>query len=89
MPSTGVYRVEFCGRHGSGTPRFKIEKTANNGTSWDNLLYSDPLNDGNHNHFVAYFNCTNTSNDKLRFGIYRHNGNGTMEGIRLFFQKLN
>ena len=89
MPSTGVYRVEFSGRHNSGQCRFKVENTANNGGSWSNLIYSDPLTHTTQNHFVDYFNCTNTSNDKLRFAIVSSSGSGTMESIHAIFQKLN
>ena len=91
FPSTGMYRIELSvDKLNNGSLRALIQKTTDNGSNWDNILYSEPWDAGGSSRFAVYFNCTNVSTHKVRIYLGRQSGsNQTAEGIQSIFQKLN
>ena len=91
FPSTGMYRIELSvDKLNNGSLRALIQKTTDNGSNWDNILYSEPWDSGGSSRFAVYFNCTNVSTHKVRMYLGRQSGsNQTAEGIASIIQKLN
>ena len=94
FPFIGMYRVDFSAYHNLGqsnnfTIQYYINETSDNGTSWSNLLQSKDMIKENRQHFVEYFNCTDISNDKLRFYFDYGTNLNTVDDIQIIFQKLN
>ena len=90
FPSTGMYRVECIMDAGAGYPRYTIQNTTDNGSNWSDYENASwPNNQSENEVIIRFWNCTNISNDKLRFYIHRQSGNSQVSGIRLIFTKLN
>jgi len=92
FPFIGMYRVDFSATLPSSnnvTFAFHINETSNNGTTWSNLLQSSLMSFRYRQHFVEYFDCTDISNDKLRFYFDFNVNSNTADDIQIIFQKLN
>ena len=103
FPSTGMYRIDFTASvnisTGGGTYKLKCKGSRDNGSTWtEDVIDSGALMDHlssttesgarltNH---MAFFSVTNTTNDKVKFGVTEPERNGVADYIKIIFMKLN
>ena len=100
FPSTGMYRIYYAAYvnlNGGGYYRLRGFGSRNNASSWtENVIYSQNLQDTNsgnsypdYTNHEAFFNVTNTTNDKLKFGVIVPTQDGSAGNVRINFMKLN
>ena len=103
FPSTGMYRIDFTASvnisTGGGEYKLKCKGSRDNGSSWtedvidsgalmDHLSSTTPSGARRTNH-MAFFSVTNTTNDKVKFGVTEPERNGIADYIKIIFMKLN
>ena len=100
FPSTGMYRIDYSAYvniFSGGYYRLRCFGSRDNASSWtENVIYTENLEDTNNansykdytNHY-AFFNVTNTTNDKVKFGVIVPSDQGSVDGIKIIFMKLN